>query len=171
MGPPAKFVLAVVTSSVSFVASSTIATMILVSPKKLTTPYRRLIFGLSVSDIVQSLALLTGPFSSPKGSILASWAIGNITTCNLNGFMATNAFSFVPMYTTSLSVYYACKLTKGMSDDTFAKRIEPFLHIGPIIYNLVLTSVALALKSYNSLGNFCYYAPYPETCVVPGDPS
>jgi hypothetical protein len=102
---------------------------------------------------------------------LASWAIGNITTCNLNGFMATNAFSFVPMYTTSLSVYYACKLTKGMSDDTFAKRIEPFLHIGPIIYNLVLTSVALALKSYNSLGNFCYYAPYPLMCVIPGDPS
>ena len=172
MGPPAKFVLAVATSSVSFVASSTIATMILVSPKKLTTPYRRLIFGLSVSDIVQSLALLTGPFASPKGSILAPWAIGNIMTCNLNGFMSTNAFSFVPMYTASLSVYYACKLTKGMSDETFARRIEPFLHIGPIIYNLVLTSTALALKSYNlSRAGFCYYAPYPLTCDIPGDPS
>ena len=165
MSTTIKYAIQIATSSGSLIASSTIASMILTSPNRLSSPYRRLIFGLSVSDVVQSLAILTGPFAPPKGAVFNPWAMGNTVTCNINGFMATNAFSFVPMYTTSLCIYYVCKLTRRMSDEVFATRVEWILHVGIFLFNCTLTTTALALDSYNpSTSGFCYYMKYPMGC-------
>ena len=43
-----------ITSSLSLTASSTIVHMIRMSPRGLKSPYSRIIFGLSVGDIIKS---------------------------------------------------------------------------------------------------------------------
>ena len=55
------------TASLSFVGSTIISTILLRSPDGLSVPYRRLIFGLSISDILQSLGFIFGPFLLPRG--------------------------------------------------------------------------------------------------------
>ncbi|GFH44829.1 predicted protein [Chaetoceros tenuissimus] len=40
----------------------------IVEGNKICTPYRRILIGLSFADILQSVALLVGPFVPPKGT-------------------------------------------------------------------------------------------------------
>jgi hypothetical protein len=72
-------------SLASMIASTTIVTMILRSTTKLKKPYRRIVFGMAVYDIIQSLALTTSVFPSPSGTRM--WAIGNDATCSAQGFI------------------------------------------------------------------------------------
>lgn len=167
-----RFAIGVSTSTCSLISSATIMGMIGLSKKKLTTPYRRIIFSLGISDLIQSLAIMSGPFAPPKGTEFADWSRGNVTTCNLSGFLATNGFSLVPMYTACLCVYYVCKLRHGMSDQAFYLRVERYLHAAIVISNLLLTTTALFMGVYNSsmIGS-CYYATFPSDCLVADSPN
>ena len=170
----ANYTVQIATSSISLISSSTIAGMICTSPRRLTSPYRRIIFGLSIADIVQSLAILTGPFAIPKGTIAAPWSIGNVTTCNINGFMVTaSASTSAPMYTAFLCIYYVCKLVKKMPDKAFARDFERFIHIGIFVYNISVSSVAFALQTYNATSTniACHIAAYPSGCNIPESPT
>ena len=131
------------TSSISCIASSAIAIMIKRSPRGLSTPYRRIIFGLSISDILQSFALLTGPFASPKGITLSPWAIGNTRLCEANAFFMIFGTSAVPMYTCALCLYYLCKLKMNMTDEAFTLKVERKLHVGIIAWNLITCTFLL----------------------------
>ena len=68
----------------SFLGSTIITVMIWRSVTKLTKPYRRIVFMMSVYDIVQSLSFIMSTFTSPRGSIV--WAVGNDATCTAQGF-------------------------------------------------------------------------------------
>lgn len=65
----------------------------------LSSPYRRIIFGLSVSDMMLSIGLLAGPWLSVEGTPFAHWAKGNIHTCRFGGLIGAIGLSAVPMYT------------------------------------------------------------------------
>ena len=148
------------TSSISFLSSSTIAIMVGARGSKLSSPYRRIIFGLAVSDILQSISLITGPFAPPiTSSAVAPFASGNNAFCSFNGAMFTTGSVASTMYITSLCMYYVCKLRNRMSDAEF-KRIEVFLHSVPILYKLFMVVSALSLNAYtpSHLGGFCYYS-------------
>ena len=170
MSTKTSYIIQICSASISLMASSTMSVIICTSPKGLDSPYQRIVFGLSCSDIIQSLSIIIGPFTSPKGTALAPWSRGNNTTCAISGFLATNAFNFVPMYTCCLCIYYVCKLRRRMSDDTLSKRVEWILHLGIVLINLPLTTSALALDTYHpSPVGFCYYAEYPTGCRNPGN--
>lgn len=127
---------------------------------KLSSPYRRIIFGLAVSDILQSISLITGPFAPPPtSSAVAPFASGNNAFCSFNGAMFTTGSVASTMYITSLCMYYVYKLRNRVSDEKF-KRIEVYLHSVPILYKLFMVVSALSLNAYtpSHLGGFCYYS-------------
>ena len=66
-----------VTASSSCIASATIATMIMLSENGLKTLYSRIIFGLSIANIMQSAGILASPLAAPSDTPNAPWAIGN----------------------------------------------------------------------------------------------
>lgn len=73
-----------IAGSLSSAASATIIVMILRSPTKLSSPFRRIIFGMSVYDVFQSISALLSLFLSPAGE---KWgAFGNDGTCAFSGF-------------------------------------------------------------------------------------
>ena len=76
-------VIPIVSGSVSFIASFTLVVMILMSADKLKTPLRRLIFGLSVSDVIASISTILNPLMLPEGEFLA---YGNQGTCEAVAF-------------------------------------------------------------------------------------
>ncbi len=54
-----------------------------------SSPYHRIIFGMSLSDTLSSLALTLGPFAVPLNTPQAIWGIGNHHTCTVDGLMLT----------------------------------------------------------------------------------
>ena len=66
------------------------------------SPYSRIIFGLSVADIIQeSAGMIISPFAVPSDStrIYAPWAKGTIGACEAAGFFLQVGASAVPFYT------------------------------------------------------------------------
>lgn len=72
----------------------------------------------------------------------------------------------IPVYTCSLTLYYVCKLVYGMSDRSFAKKLERYIHIGFVVFSLIMGIAALWTDSLNTsaLASFCYYAAHPTGC-------
>lgn len=157
--------LQITTGSISLSASVVLVSMIYLTPKRLSTPYRRLIFGMSVFDIIQSLGILTGPFAVPTGTWNASWATGTTASCEFNGFISLLGTLAVPIYTFALSVRFYCKLNLRMDDKVFTKRIEKWFHLS-ILLVVILCLVALVMDTFNPLpsGSFCYVEEYPFGC-------
>jgi hypothetical protein len=154
------------TASVSLVASAVIIVMILVSPNKLTSPYRRLIFGMSMADVLQSLALVTGPFAIPVGTINAPFGTGNVHTCELNGFFMVFGSTTVPLYMFALSLFYRLKLDLKMTNGEFTKKIEKWIHILIIMSMLTICFFGVGFSSFNQSpsGAFCFLEEYPFRC-------
>ncbi len=152
------------TGSISLLASS--VTVFFISLTGLSSPYRRLIFGLSISDICQSFAIVAGPFLSPKDVQQALWGIGNKHSCRLDGFLFLVGMTAVPFYTFALCVYYVCKLRNRMSDAQFAYRVENKMHLAIIGINLILYLTALGMDTINPgvMGNGCFPAAVPTGC-------
>ena len=156
----ALYICPMITGSISLIGSSTISLVILLSAgAKFSNPFRRLIFGLSIMDVIQSLAMICGPFALPKDMDGVLWSNGNTATCNVQGFALHVGFAGVPMYTLSLSVYYLCAVKLNMNDRTFAKGVEPYLHAGSIIWTFAGGIACWSSGSFNMMrsGNMCCY--------------
>jgi len=131
----------------------------------LSTPYRRIIFGLSIADILQSLALLTGPMS--VSSHLSGAAGTEVTSCKVNGFFMSTGANAVILYTFFLCVYYLYKLKYKMSDDAFKNRIEKKFHTFIVVFCLSVNIAALAMDTFHTSGflrSFCGVNSTPTGC-------
>ncbi len=153
-------------ASISFLSSLTIVISIaFIGNVGLSTPYRRIIFGLSLADIFQSLALLTGPSSVPEG--YSSYVESEAPSCRINGLFLAIGASAVMMYTFFLCLYYLYKLKYKMSDDTFRHRVETKLHVFIIVLSVVLNLAALAMNIFHTnpyFLSFCSFAAVPTKC-------
>ncbi len=129
-------------------------------------PYRRLIFGLCISDICQSFALLTGPFMVRSDVPQALWGLGNAGTCSINGFLFSVGMTAVPMYTLALCIYYVCKIKGKMTDAQFATNIEKNMHVCIIVVNAVMYLSAMMMGAINPgvMGTACGTAAFPTGC-------
>ena len=106
-------------SSASFLASSFIAVAVIKSDGGMSAPYSRIIFGLSVSDMFQSLAMVLGPFMAPNPG-LGRWAVGNMTTCRMDALLITIASVTTPMYYVALCIYTFFRIKTNMTNAVIA---------------------------------------------------
>lgn len=155
------------TSSLSCLASTTIALVILCSEGGLaSSPYRRIIFGLSCGDILQSLGIFTGPFASPIDTPNAIWAVGNTQSCDTAGFILSLGGSMIPLYTFFLSFYFLLRVKYQMTRLEFAKRVEWKIHAFFILLSMTGAVTKLSTGSYNAsrAGSLCVTSAYPLAC-------
>jgi len=131
------------------------------SADKLKTPLRRLIVGVSVSDVIASFSNVLNPIMIPSGVL----AYGNQGPCEAVAF--SNHFgAFASMlYTLSLCIYYVHVIKYNTSDRDFATRIEPWLHGISIGYPLLGSIVNLAVGNFNSMGLICWIYSQPLYCA------
>ena len=153
-------------SAASFAASSFMTTAIVKSDGGLTRPYSRILLGLSVSDMVQSVCLMFGPLLVPKTTPLGHWAIGNSLTCTVSGTPIIISMISIPLYYVALCLYTICKVKRNMTDAVFAETVEKYMHYFIILFSVIPAIISIATKSTNStvLGSFCSYAAYPTGC-------
>ena len=156
----------ITSASVSFFASFAMVMIVARSAHGLSSPQSRIFFGLCSSNAIQSLALITGPFSPPKSSTSSQWNAGNKTLCQLNGFGITYGMTSAVMYTLFLCIYYYYRLKIRMHDEVFTMKIERKLHVGIAFWNLSTSIFLYATQSFNPFlnGSFCFIASYPVGC-------
>ena len=162
------------TAFISFVTSSTMAIMILKrggdTRNALGTPYRRLIFGLSVADMCQSWSFLVGPFMVPAdtpGSFPVFASVRSALSCEANGLFLTFGAIASSMYSCSLCIYYLCKIKFNMDNETFRWKIElPFLHFIILSSSTIAAWVGVFTNSFNAIrtAGFCTFPEFPFEC-------
>jgi hypothetical protein len=157
----------IVTGCISFIASLTLITTILRSNLKLSTVYRRLIFGISVADLVQSISQATSSAPMPAGSVWG--AIGNDLTCELQGFFTILGAIGAMLYSLSLCIYFLLVVKFEMSELKIKTRVEPFLHAFPILYALVCAIYTYANQNFAPAGTNCWINDNPPNCEADPD--
>lgn len=167
----ALYVTPMITGTFSLIGSATIAITILQSAQRLGTPFKRIIFGLSIMDIIQSIAMIAGPFSLPSKNEGVLWSYGNQATCDTQGFFLHVGFAGVPMYMLTLTVYYLNTVKFNMKDKEFSRRLEPWLHFMSIGWTVGGGIACWISGSFNMMeaGNICWYSPSPYDCVAKDD--
>jgi hypothetical protein len=132
-----------------------------------SSPYHRIIFGISFSDLLQSLSIALGSFAPPSNVPQALWGIGNKLTCALDGLMFTVGSTSTALYAFLLSFFCLCKVKWSMTNDDFSKQFEWRSHSIIIVYNAIIGCVGLATKAFNPRvsGNICVIAPLPVGCI------
>ncbi len=150
-GLPVNLILnnARISSSLSFTSSLLIFIAIFRSQIKLKRIYNRIMLGVSIMDIVSSLAMsfTTLPMPASYDESMLPGASGTIATCNTQGFAMTAGYMGSMLYTTGLSLYYLCRIRFHMSDDVFKERIESKIHVLCILIPLNLCVSATFCQS------------------------
>jgi hypothetical protein len=161
--------LSIFSGTLSILGSSTIVYKVIKNRTK-TTPYDRIMFGLSSCDIVASFSYASAPFLAPEETSQRVWAKGNDATCTFSGFLTQFAFSSI-WYNCMLSFYYLLTVRFGVKRGVFAERYEFWIHLFTIFYFLGTASAGAAIGLYSEIqiNQGCWVNAYPEGCEPLGN--
>ena len=129
-------IIPMVSGTLSILASTTIIIKVLQSRTKLSTPYNRLLIGLCVFDIIASVCQAFSTLPVPKDQPGYQVALGNDTTCKVQGTLAVFSTVSTPLYNLALCGYFLCVIKYNMTDKRFERLWEPYLHALPILYRI-----------------------------------
>lgn len=154
--------------TLSVIGSSMIVSLILRNSRK--TPYKRIMLGLSVADIVASLTWIASPLLVPADTSQRIWALGSEGTCNFLGFMTQLSFIAI-WYNGMLSYYYLLTIRFKVRSKVFQQWLEPWLHFLCISYSLSGAIYGSVKEIYGeiNLGIGCYISEYPKNCTRDGN--
>jgi len=154
-----------ITGSISFVSSVILIFLIYRSHKKLSTIYHRIMFGMSVADLMSSSAMALTTLPMPRNGVddykwdedHIGWfhqtKLGNAHTCEAQAFFFSSGIHIMFAYNGSLCVYYACAIAFRMHEKSIKKKVEPFLHIVPLVTGLILVILAFVYDLYGPSSN------------------
>ena len=158
----ALFVLQKISCFLSAIGSLMIISQVTRSAFNRSKPQQRLILGLSISDLCTSIIWILTPLFMPVDSG-AVGAIGNQTTCNIQGFIVTLNASAV-LYMCALQLQYLLTIKYGWSE-TRIRGVERYMHGVPWCLGLAAAITQLSLKLFNPADWDCWIAPYPSDCI------
>jgi len=159
-------IILMVTGPISIVSSAMIICMILRSHAKLSICYHRLMFGMSITDIILSSGLSFSSLPAPIGTPGEWKTLGTRSTCNAQGFFIMFGMIAAPTYFLSLQIYYFCMIKYQTSTQTVRKNVEPYLHIAPILVGLIAAIVPLVTNSINpGSRGYCWAQDFPLHCT------
>ena len=155
---------------ISFFSSCVIILIILRSTTKLSTSYHRIIFGMSVADVFQSLAVFCSTWAMPKDMIYRQFegaVLGNSATCTAQGFAFFTGVNTTLGFNAILCLYYVCIITFKISEERFRKCFEPVLFSLAICFPVLISSrYSMIDKMLPTPNHFnCVPTPYPYWCV------
>lgn len=131
----------------------------------------RLLLGMSIMDILNSIAYAFAAYPIPEDAPSTNNVYGNkgnTSTCEAQGFFIQLGFS-VPLYSCALCVYFLLVIQFGKTNTYISKIYEPVMHSVAILYPLITSCVGLALDLYNSNNTMCWIEPYPYKCEFKND--
>lgn len=126
-------------------------------------PYHRLLFAMSVFDILESVWNFTSTWPIPEGTKNLWDPRGNQATCSAQGFFLMLGVA-IPIYNAHLALYYLLIINYRITEMTIKGIIEPLMHISACGWAIGTAVAALFLNQYNNANLWCWIAPYPPGC-------
>jgi hypothetical protein len=123
----------------------------------------RLLLGMSINDIVNSLVYVFWCLPIPKGTVGVWGAIGNKYTCDFQGTML-NLATAGSFYNGALAGYYWLAVCYDMKDEEIARRYELGTHLVSIFWPLSISIASLAQDLYGVSALGCWMTPTPLFC-------
>mmetsp|Transcript_45520 Transcript_45520/g.110255 ORF Transcript_45520/g.110255 Transcript_45520/m.110255 type:complete len:645 (-) Transcript_45520:28-1962(-) len=160
-------ILPIPSALLSVFGSSVIIYMVFKSKQqRKRTPYLRLLFAMSVYDIVLSLNWSVAAFLRPQDTSGRMLSMGNRTTCNLLGFLNELSHATI-IYQGMLGVYFLLTARYGYCNSYIARNIEPWMHIVSIGYPLAFAIAEGVLDGYGEviMGIGCWVVVTTEDCA------
>lgn len=154
-----------ITGGTSVISSTTLIYLIMRSDVKLYTIYHRIMFGMSIADVLASTAMSLSTLPMPTEMKIdygfVGMRLGNAQTCRAQGFFFVFGVTAMYAYNGALCVYYACVIAFKMKEQTIRKRLEPYMHLVPISLAFSVGLPPLFFDSYWATGweGWCTFAP------------
>jgi len=123
--------------------------------RKLMKPKNRLMLCMSIFDCFQSIALTLSTAGAKISCI-----------CQIQGILIWLGLA-VPLYNSSLNLYYLLAIRYNVDTKYFSTKIEPYLHAMSILYPLTLAILNALLGLIISLDGLCW-TPGSEYMVILG---
>jgi hypothetical protein len=149
------------TGTISVVASSIIIYLIIRSDDKLGSVYHRIMFGMSIADVISSTAMALSSLPMPRdltpynlkyADVWVGTRLGNKGTCSAQGFSFFFGINAMFAYNGMLCLYYAFTIAFRMKEYKVVRFIEPIMHIFSIGLALTVSIINLIAGSYNPNG-------------------
>ena len=141
------------TGSVSAISSLLLIVLIYRSRIRLSTVYHRIMFCMSLSDILASVAMALTTLPMPKDMIYTQFDMqevhGNNATCNAQGFAFFVGANLTFGLNASLCVYYLFSIRYKISEARIREKIEPYLYLGSVMISLPIGVILLFTETYN----------------------
>jgi hypothetical protein len=155
--------LPILPATLSILASSTILSLVYKSG--FDTCYKRILFGLSMSDILISCTLIVQPFLLPASTSTRLWAAGNDSTCTFLGTITQLSLSVI-LYNGVLAFYFLLTIRFGVTERTMVRHYEPWMHAIAIGYPLVTAIAGASMNLYHEVYFWtgCWVVDYPVSC-------
>ena len=132
-----------------------------------TTPYDRIMLGLSIYDVIASVSYVLTPFMGVGVSDSARiWSIGTPATCTMMGVLQQISFGAV-WYNCMLSYYYLATIRFGVKRHVFAQLAEKWIHVGTTFYFWATAIFGAGIGFYSevSTGMGCWVNDYPKVSL------
>jgi len=162
----ASLALSITSGILSVIGSITIIVVMLRSPKRLRSTYRRLVFGMSCMDILFSLSYVAAGLPAPKDMVYSTTrnSIGNVATCNIQGFINYYGLIGSLLYACMLSIYFVMVVVYSRREHYIQKKIEPLFHALSILIPFGSGVFLMATNNFNDGGNLCFIQEFPFNC-------
>ena len=152
----------------SVICSILIIYLILRSPTRLSSSYHRIMFGMSISDVLSSTAMGLTTLPMPRDDpVVNSYGfngtrLGNFGTCTAQGFIWVLGSYAVFGYNFFLFVYYFCSIGLLLRKRLIERCIEPLLHLTVLSVSLTTAIFTLVTENYNP----SIYFPWCASCKL-----
>eukprot|EP00980_Cylindrotheca_fusiformis_P012928 scaffold3234_cov56-Cylindrotheca_fusiformis.AAC.3 len=139
--------------------------------EKRNTPYRSILYWLSLCDVVNSTSLIFQPYLTPAEADDAwVWSVGNDATCNMLGALTQFGFS-TQLYSGLLSFYFLLTVRFGVKEKTFGKAL-PYCHGIIVLWSVTtaITGIIIGVYGPIGVGPGCWVAgddECSENCIHP----
>ena len=133
-------------------------------------PYHRMMFTLSVYDIVGAVWLAFGSLPVPEVFGIPG-SRGNLKVCSAQGFFIHWSAIGTNIYNAAIVIYFLLKVRYSIADKKFAERLEPSVHVVALLASIAFALTGVILKVFNPIGfggpsnsPLCYIQAFPPGC-------
>jgi hypothetical protein len=153
-----------ISSVLSLFGSLWIIVEVATEEEKIKKPYHRLLFAMSVYDVLESVWNFGSTWPIPEGSPDVMWASGNTATCTAQGFFLTLSVA-VPIYNAMLSLYYVLVIKYNYTNKQLTGFAEPIMHIVAFLWAFGTALYSALAGLLNNANLWCWIAPLPSDCL------
>lgn len=158
--------------SLSALSSCVIIFIVLRSIPKLSISYHRIIFFMSVGDVIHSTCIALSTLPMPRDMIYTQFEapyIGTDATCRVQAIGQIYSHTFTYMQSMVLSTYFYCAINGRVKERNMNRKLELFLAVLTFAVPLIPILCMIMRSGFDYFNAspdlpFCGYNPSPYWC-------